>query len=235
MKHDSLALCGAAGGAGTTWMTLASGTALARDGHDVAVLDAAYATQGLANRVAGRLEPDMTALCLDDDPLESGLVDIGIDGGGRLAVCPARAPFERLARAKTPEAAQRFESRMAEAARGFDYVLLDTPPVAANQAVAAVTAAERVAIICDGSRAADAVPRCRDRLTDLGVEPTATVITGSDGHPDADVAVPALETNPLEVSDHADVHAAISAVIEATLGIAIEPAADERLRDRLPL
>ena len=235
MEHDSLALCGAAGGAGTTWTTLATGAALARDGHDVAVLDAAYATQGLANHVPGRLEPDMTALCLDDEPLESGLVDIGIDGGGRLAVCPARAPFERLARAKTADAAQRFESRIAEAARRFDSVLIDTPPVGANQAVAAVTAAERTAIVCDGPRAADAVPRCRDRLADLGVEPTATVVTKADDHPDADVAVPTLGTNPLEVCDHVDMHAAISAVVEATLGVGVEPAADERLRDRLSL
>ena len=164
MGHDSLALVGAAGGVGTTRLTLEAGTLLARDGRDVAVLDAAYATQGLADLTPGRLEPDMTALCLDDTPLETALRDRSLDGAGRLAVCPARAPFERLARAKTPEAAEAFEDRIAEAARAFDHVLVDVPPVAANQAVAAVSAADAVAVVADAARADDAVPRARDRV-----------------------------------------------------------------------
>ena len=75
---DTLALVGAAGGAGTTRLALESATLLAREGRDVALLDAAYATQGLADHTPGRIDPDMTALCVDDHRLETGLVDLPI-------------------------------------------------------------------------------------------------------------------------------------------------------------
>jgi len=141
MEHESCALVGAAGGVGTTRLSLECAAAVAGAGRDIAVLDAAYGTQGLADHVPGRIDPDMTALCVDDAPLGDGLVDLDVAGAGRLSVCPARAPFERLARAKAPTAAEAFADRIAEATRAFDAVLVDVPPVAANQAVAAVSAA----------------------------------------------------------------------------------------------
>ena len=147
MDDRTCALVGAAGGVGTTRLTLECASLLAADGRDVAVLDAAYGTQGLADHTPGRIDPDVTALCLDDVPLAEGLVDLDVDGAGRLAVCPARAPFERLARAKAPEAAKGFEDRITEAARAFDAVLVDTPPVAANQAVAGVKADQKAVTV----------------------------------------------------------------------------------------
>lgn len=192
MTTQTAAFVGATGGAGTTRTTLECATLLARDGRDVAVLDAAYGSQGLADRTPGRLETDITRLCLDDDPLATGLVDLEHGGAGRLAVCPARAPFERLARAKTPEAAGALGDRIAEAGRAFDHGLVDTPPIAANQAVAAATTAERVAIVADADRAAAAVPRTRDRLADVGTGADATVVTRTTDHPDADATVPVL-------------------------------------------
>lgn len=174
MPTDTLALVGAAGGAGTTRLTLECATLLARDGRDVAVLDAAYATQGLADHTPGRIDPDMTALCLEDHPLETGLVDRTLEGAGRLAVCPARAPFERLARAKMPAAAETFADHVESAARAFDHVLVDVPPVAANQAVAAATATDAAVLVGDAARAAAVLPRARDRLLDLDVEPTTS-------------------------------------------------------------
>jgi septum site-determining protein MinD len=234
----TLAFVGAAGGVGTTRLTLECGTLLARNGEDVAILDAAYATQGLADRTAGKITPDMTALCLDDAPLEDGLSDRDVDGAGRLAVCPARAPFERVATAKTPEAARSFAERIDEAARRFDRVLVDTPPVAANQAVAAATGVDRVAIVCDAARAAEAVPRTADRLSDVGVETTSTVVTvvtRTEDHPDADATVPAFDADLPAVAAGSDGLEAVAEVVETVCGIGIETTDEADLRERLPI
>lgn len=191
MSGTTTALVGATGGAGVTRTAVELAAMLARDGREVAVLDAAYATQGLSHYVTGRLDPDLTSLVTDsDDPLETGVVDLGLDTPGRVACCPVSAPFERLARAKTPDAAKRLEGRIAEAASSFDHVLVDVPPVAANQAVAAVTAVDRVVLVTPASRhGADALQQLRARLQDLDV--TADVTLSTRGRlDDADAVVP---------------------------------------------
>jgi cellulose biosynthesis protein BcsQ len=195
MPGTTTALVGATGGAGTTRTTVELAATLARDGRDVAVLDAAYATQGLAHYLAGRLDPDLTALVTDREaPLAGGLVDLDTDASveveGRVACCPAAAPFERLARAKTPEAARRLEDRIEEAAATFDHVLVDTPPVASNQAVAAATSVDRVVLVAPGTQhGADALQRMRARLRDLGTDADATLSTRGTVD-DADAVVP---------------------------------------------
>jgi len=175
------ALVGATGGAGTTRLTVELGALLAGDGRDVAVLDAAFATQGLSDYLSGRIDPDFTVLLTDDRdaPLSAGLIEFPLDdAAGRLACCPAFAPFERLARAKSPSAARALESRVAEAAAAFDHVLVDTPPVAANQAVAAVNAVDRTVVVAPASsRGRDAVQRATDRLADIGTGADAVVTT----------------------------------------------------------
>jgi len=182
-----------------------------------------------------RLGPDMTALCLDDAPLETALRDRSLDGAGRLAVCPARAPFERLARAKTPEAAEAFEDRIAEAARAFDHVLVDVPPVAANQAIAAVTTIDAVAVVADAPRASDAVPRAHDRLVDLGVDPAATVVTRTADHADADATVPTLDGDPPAVEDSEAAREHVGGVLAAAMGLTVDADDAGGLRDRLSL
>jgi MinD-like ATPase involved in chromosome partitioning or flagellar assembly len=93
------ALVGATGGAGTTRLCVEVAALLAHAGRDVAVFDAAFATQGLARHAPGRIDPDATALLTDADVgLADALVDHPADLAGRLALCPASAPFERLAR-----------------------------------------------------------------------------------------------------------------------------------------
>ena len=233
MPPDTLAFVGAAGGAGTTRLALETGTLLAREGRDVALLDAAYATQGLADHTPGRIDPDMTALCVDDRPLAAGLIDRDLQGAGRLSVCPARAPFERLARAKTPEAAERFGDHVAAAARGFDHVIVDVPPVGANQAVAAVTAVEAAAVVADAGRAGDVLPRTRDRLLDLGVEPTATVVTGTADHPDADAALPTLEADPPAVAASAAAREHVADMLAAALEFEVDTEEERGLREKL--
>ncbi len=230
---ESVAFVGAAGGTGTTRITLACAELLAREGHDAVILDAAYGTQGLADRTSGAIDPDITQLCLEEIPLESGLLDRSIQGGGRLSVCPARAPFSRVAKAKTVEAAERFEARIEEATRQFEYVLIDTPPVAANQAVAAVTGGESVAVVCDAPRAEAAIPRAIDRLKDIGIEEWTTVVTRASTHPDADVTVPTLKAEPPVVDETTAAYDALCAVVDETTGVDIGRETAEGLLSKL--
>lgn len=200
---NSVALVGAVGGAGTTRTCLEFGSMLARTGQSVSILDAAYATQGLSDHVSGHISPDITALStLDDTSFAAGLIDVDLSPeSGRLACCPAHAPFERLARAKTTDAAQRFGELIREAMGSFDHVLIDTPPVASNQAIAAVTGVEAVAVVAPMSqRGTDGLARTRDRLADIGVSETLTIRTDTDDAPDADAVLPAPDvTDPEQI------------------------------------
>lgn len=235
MSDDAVcALVGAVGGAGTTRLTLEFGATLARDGRSVALVDAAYATQGLSTAVPGRIDTDLTRIVTEDSPLRGATYDRPFDEeetdvDGRVAVAPARAPFERFSRAKTSECARRLAERIGTASREYDHVLVDVPPVAANQAVAAVTAADRVAMVVpDSQRGADALPRTRDRLADIdaGVD---TVVTNRAEDPpridEADAAVPESETTSLP-----DAPVCTGPSEFATeVGAAVEPALDVEL------
>lgn len=234
MSSENLAaLVGTTGGAGTTRTAVELATTLARDGRSVAIFDAAYATQGLADYVDGRIDPDVTKLVTGEASVDAALYDLSLPSTveGRVACCPADAPFERLARAKTQRAARAFESRLADAATNFDHVLIDTPPIAANQAVAAVTAADRVVAVTPGTpRGADALQRIRDRLVDLDTALDAILVSRGDLS-EADAAIP--EASPL-VADapvcldddefaRSTVEAA-EAAVETTLDIELEEA-----------
>ena len=195
--ENIVALVGTTGGAGTTRTAVELAATLAHDGRSVAIFDAAYATQGLAGYVDGEIDPDVTRLVTGETPVDAALYDLPLPSTveGRVACCPADAPFERLARAKTPTAARAFESQLVDAGARFDHVLVDTPPIAANQAVAAVTAADRIVPVTPGTpRGADALQRTRDRLADLDTSPDAVLVTRGQ-LPEADAALP--ETSPL--------------------------------------
>lgn len=189
------ALVGAAGGVGTTRLTYESAALLAATGREVAVFDAAFDTQGLAAYVDGRLAADATALVTEELTLEAALHEQPLDTPGRLVVCPAAGPFERLARAKTAGAAKRLEEHLAATALSHDIVLVDTPPIGANQSIAAVNAADRNTVVTtDSPRGADALALARERLADVGASAAAVVANRSaDGLPDADAHVPTAE------------------------------------------
>ncbi|WP_049969144.1 AAA family ATPase [Haladaptatus cibarius] len=208
MKRTT-AFVGATGGAGTTRLCVELGAILTHAGRDVAIFDAAFATQGLARHVPGRIDTDLTALLADgeidpdEDELNEALIDHPVETPGRLALCPVYAPFERLARAKTVDAAKRFETLVETAANRFDHVLIDTPPVASNQAVAAVNAADSIALVAPASRyGSDAVQAMRGRLADLGTSADTVIANraGADGdHPLTDeLAIPPSETTSTE-------------------------------------
>lgn len=194
MTARTAALVGAAGGVGATRLTVECGAALAAAGHDVALLDAAFDTQGLARHVPGRLDPDLTDLLLDPErPLDDALVELDAGVDGRLAAAPVHAPFERLARAKAADPAETLGDRVDEAAATHDAVLVDTPPVATNPAVGAVTAADRVALVSRPTpRGRDARSRAGGRLADVGADVSVAVanFAADEASPDADYAVP---------------------------------------------
>lgn len=165
----TISLVGVCGGAGTTRLTVELAATLARAGRSVAVIDADTTTQGLADYVPGEINPDVTRVFADDDRLEDALRSLPLDTHGEVAVAPAHAPFERLARAQTAGAAQSLGDALAAAARDYDHVLVDTPAVATNLAVAAVTETDTVALVSPGTdRGLNATQRIRGRLADVG-------------------------------------------------------------------
>ncbi|MUV51031.1 ParA family protein, partial [Haloarcula sp. CBA1122] len=91
MGVPTLAFIGCTGGAGTTRLTVETAATLARGGRSVAVVDAAFGTQGLATYVDGRLDADVTAVAVGDVPVDSALFEWDIDADGRVALCPAHA------------------------------------------------------------------------------------------------------------------------------------------------
>jgi len=232
MSPQATALVGATGGAGTTRLCVELAALFAAEDESVVVLDAAYATQGLADHVSGRIETDVTALVTDEQPLVAGLTTLSTAGDGTVELAPARAPFERVARAKTPAAAREFESLVRAARDRADRVLVDVPPVAANQSVAAVDVADRVALVAPGTtRGADGTARMRDRLADLDTDVNAVVATRTEDATFADATVPSDATPPSEtpVADDGDgaFTAGVAAVAEAACDRAVDRPFDD--------
>ncbi len=221
------ALVGATGGAGTTRLTLETGALLARTGERVAVFDAAFGTQGLADHVEGRIDADVVDLVTDDSVAPADvLAEHPTAGDGSLHVAPARAPFARVARAKTESAARTLQSTLRAAADRFDRVLVDTPPLAASQAVASVTAADRVGVVAPASaRGVDAVQRVHGRIEDVGASVTATVgnraTPGESVEEPFDAVVPAHDSadpGDVPVADEGD-GVFVARVAEATRAV----------------
>lgn len=226
MRKPTLAMVGAAGGAGTTRTAVEMAATLGRADRSVVVLDAAFGTQGLSTYVSGRITDDMTGVAVGESALEAALYDADYDVPGRVAFCPAHTPFERLARAKTPEAARAVETVVADAADRFDHVLLDVPPVAANQAVAALTTADRRALVAPATqRGVDLLPRQRGRLRDLDAPADAVVATQTDAADavsvdDADHELPAGDpVGPTALDPDAPLAPAVAAAVEDLLDV----------------
>ncbi|WP_121820867.1 AAA family ATPase [Halostella salina] len=224
MTIRTVTLVGATGGAGTTRLSVEVAATLARDGREVAVIDANYATQGLADYVDGRIDPDVTTLVTDDETaVTDALVDLDVDAPGSVAACPARAAFEALARAKTAGAAERLGETIDTAAERVDHVVVDAPPVADNPAVAAVTRADRVGVVLPASnRGVDALQRLRGRLADVGTAADLVVSNrGEDPVEEADLTVPESAVvrpgNAPAVTDPDDAYAPAVAAVAETL------------------
>lgn len=236
MSADTLALVGAVGGAGTTRMTVETAAVLARAGRDVAVLDAAFGTQGLARYYRGRIEPDLTAVLVGDASLEDAMVALDVEGPGTVHLTPARAPLSQFAGAMTAGAAEAFERQIGGAGLAHDVVLVDTPPVAGNQAIAAVTTADRVAVVTPADpRGRDALALMAERLADLGAPHDLVVGTFADGGieavPEAVAGVPTAETTapsacPTAGHPGSPIGPAVADVVEAAFGVRVERGAE---------
>jgi len=228
MSTQITALVGATGGAGTTRLTVEMAGVLAHAGRDVAIFDAAFQTQGLASYAESDTQADITALLTGEATLDSALAEQPTEFPGTLSICAASAPFERLARAKTAGGAKQFEQQVAAAALSHDVVLIDTPPIGGNQAVAAVNAADHVAVVTpDSVRGRDGLALARDRLADIGVSEPTVVANRSDGRLDADVQIPEAETTdprqcPSAVPADEQFTPAVVELIETTLGVTPE-------------
>jgi len=246
MTGTVYALVGTVGGAGATRLSLEFAATLARAGRNVCVVDAAFGTQGLATAVPGEVGTDVTDAVTEERPLAEATTSLGLDVPGRVAVAPARASFEQLARAKTSACARRLAERLSAAAERYDAVIADVPPVAANPSVAAVTAADRVALVApDSARGVDSLPRTRDLLADVDARVDAVVANFAD--PDdrhlreADAAVPESETTalsgaPVSVAPE-PFPTAVTDAVETVAGVDLDLAEPEQssLSDSLPL
>ncbi|MFC7018341.1 MULTISPECIES: ParA family protein [Haloarcula] len=230
MGVSTLALVGATGGAGTTTVAVELAATLSRAGRSVAVVDAAFATQGLSTYVSGRIDGDVTAVATGEVSTEEAVYDLEFETSGEALAVPAHASFERLARAKAPEHAQRFESLVTDLTDRVDHVLVDVPPVAANQAVAAVTAAARRALVVPATRrGADLFPRQQGRLRDLGAPADTVVATRTDADGAVDVAdadhdLPVATGDPLQPSSldpETDLAPAAADLAEETLAVSL--------------
>ncbi len=252
MSATTLALVGATGGAGTTRTAIELAAIGVRDGCDVAVIDAAFATQGLSEYVSGRIGTDLTALVTDrtDASLTAATYSANIarnaDTPARADVVPVRAPFERVARAKTVEAARELEARIEEAESGYDAVIVDVSPVASNEAVAAITTVDRVVGVRPATpHGRDAIQRLRGRIADVGAGVDAAVAVARDGSEtdtdaaaDADLLVPptdpsvsAAPTAAAGDGDYAEAVAdAYAELFGTSVGVSFE---SEGLVDRL--
>ncbi|SDJ96969.1 AAA domain-containing protein [Halovenus aranensis] len=223
-----VAVVGTAGGVGTTRLTVECGATLARAGRDVALVDAAFGTQGLRSYVDADVDADVTALLTEEASLGDVLYDIPVDTEGRLAAAPARAPFERLARAQTVGAAKLLERQLAASSLSYDVVLVDTPPLAGNHAVAAVNAAERVALVTeDTSRGRDGLALLRGRLRDIGASGDAVLRNRATEQLSEGVGIPESEETtaagaPVCTTPDAEFAPAVATAVESMLDISLD-------------
>ena len=185
------AVVGASDGAASAQLCLALGHTLAAADRSVLLLDVDADTQPLARYTPGAIETEFSQVLLGDAALEEAVSPIETDGR-RLAISPFRAPFTRLARAKAPEAAQRLAPILDDATAQYNHVIVHTPPVGSNPAVAAITETSTTALVTRADeRGLDALYAMQGRVEDIGTEPATTVATGRQAHADAvDVVLP---------------------------------------------
>lgn len=223
-----VAVVGAAGGVGTTRLTVECGATLARAGRDVAIVDTAFATQGLRSYIDRQITEDVTALLAGEVSLGDVLYDISTDLPGQLSLAPVRAPFERLARAQTAGAAQRLERQLAASSLSHDFVLVDTPPLGGNHAVASANAAEQIVLVTtETPRGRDALALMQARLEDIGETADAvwrnrTTESVTDG-----IAIPESESRtvgdvPVCASPEETFAPAVADAVEETFDISLD-------------
>ncbi len=241
MDGTSVAFVGTVGGVGTTRTVMELGGLLATSKAAVCCLDLDFTTQGLGHHVEGRVGVEASTLLAEPDAdLEDAIRDWPVDGEGSLGVIPSLAPFVTIAEAKSETAGARVEDRLDEATERADWVLLDVPPVVSNQAIGAVTAADRtIAVIPPSERGVDALQRERGRLADVGSSFDEVLAVGAgDAPPDATSRIPSLPADapahrPATVAGFDGFRADVTQAANAILGTDIDLPESGGLRDRI--
>ncbi len=190
-SSTTAALARASDGTASGPLCLALGGMLAAADRSVLLLDVDADIQPLARYTPGAIDSDLSQVLLGDATLEEATYPIQV-AGDHIAVSPFRAPFARLARAKASEAAQQLSPILEAAATRYDHVIVHTPPIGSNPAVAAVTEASTVGIATRADEyGLDALYTMQGRIEDIGAEWTTTLATGRNKHADAvDVVLP---------------------------------------------
>ncbi|MFC7059336.1 ParA family protein [Halovenus salina] len=222
-----VAVVGTAGGVGTTRLTVECGATLARTGRDVALVDADFSTQGLRSYVDADVEADVTALLTEEASLGDVLYDISTDTeeGWSLRRHEPRSNGCAGTDSGRGTAAER---QLAASSLSHDVVLVDTPPLTGNHAVAAVNAAERVALVAgDTPRGRDGLALLRGRLQDIGASGDVVLRNRATGHLSEGIGIPESDettaTNaPSCPTPDSDFAPAVADAVEAMLDISLD-------------
>ncbi len=191
MSPRTVALVGAAGGVGTTRLTVECGATLARTGRDVAIFDSAFHTQGLRDYPHRTGTRDATALATGEATLEETLVICEPGLSGRLTLCPATTTMGQFQQTTSPEAADRFATTVAGAALSRDAVLIDVPPTVTPLSRAVLGIADLIVLVTtETPRGTRALSRHQQRLHELGHPPDCVLFNHADTTLQDAIAVP---------------------------------------------
>ncbi|QZA89392.1 AAA family ATPase [Salinarchaeum sp. IM2453] len=219
---ETAAFTGVVGGVGTTRVAIETAGVLAAQGHAAAVLDVNFSTQGLAGYVDAPLEADMMDALIDPSCTKEGICTIEKPVDGKLGVIPAFGPLSKIAEASKTEHAQQLDAVIEQMPPEYDFIIIDTPPVATNPSLAGITAADDiVAITQDTQRGIDGLRRMHERLSDIDVDVDKQIITFTDNSSFIDnptAAIPELpptDPNSVPVTIHGTHSSEFSSVAEA--------------------
>ena len=196
-----VALTGAAGGAGTTRLSVEAASHLTARGESTVVVDVDFATQGLADYVPEQVTTDVTEALCDRTPLTDVTASLAVDHTPRPRAVPSFAGLSRVAAAMEAGCAKYLGEQLTELADAFDHVLLDTPVPVTNPAIAAVTTADTVAVVFPRSpRGIESLHRTEGFLHDIDVAANCHISTAAPAAPavedPADIAVAQLDRAP---------------------------------------
>lgn len=191
------AFVGATGGAGTTRLTIECATLCAASGADVAVLDLAIDTQGIASYTDAALDPELTAVLTEDAPIDQAMVTLSTSTTGTVSLCPSRASVVQIAAAKTEDAADQLMPVIDQLSTEYDWLLLDIPPAVHNLALAGLQAADSRLVVTPATQCgADALRRMEGRFRDLDCDLSGVIATFDETASPvqrADTTIPAFE------------------------------------------
>lgn len=230
MSPRTVAFVGAAGGVGTTRLTVECGATLARTGRNVGIFDSAFHTQGLRDYPDSTGTRDATALATGEATLAETLAMCTPSLSGELALCPATATTNQLTQATSPDAAERFATTIAGASLSRDAVFIDVSPTITPVSRAMLKIADLIVLVTtETPRGARALSRHQQRLRELGHPADCVLFNHADESPPDAIAVPtSTQSDPYDCptcatpgSDESFARA-VTGAVESLFGISIQ-------------